>query len=503
MQQHLNNYPQQQHIQQHPPHLHQQQQPHNHPSFNAHLHSTNLNQLRSPSVTMAHPHNHHPNNHTGNNTLPITPPKTPTTSAALAPMHAVNPATQTAQSSSTTANQQATEYDASRPAATVSLVDDDDPAHSGRVTKKKVYHCEVCDKKYATMTNIYKHMRSHQLYLCSLCMRTFAHEYQIKEHKCPQGSVKTPQCQVCFKYLSNSWSLTRHMKIHAHELDESGNYSAKTSPAAAAAAGSADAASATSAFVITNVPPVLTDPAMMMGSSSSDERLHLQSVGNGAVAIGAPMFSSSGSCIGAGGTQLAAADSSSGVVHVHEVDFSEVTSCSLATSCSSDALQANGELSMMSAEHSQEYTAQLPHTQQHPAHIMQQKMMQQVAGATALIPADLADTTSLDGGAESPAASCIAGIDGDSSNGGGGNGMMDVECSVCRKRFKSESRLLKHQRTVHCGQFFFRAELRVFFRNTVFLIHTLPHSTYQTATDDATVDVCGSGAQSHHVQCQS
>lgn len=85
--------------------------------------------------------------------------------------------------------------------------------------KKKIYHCEICDKKYATMTNIYKHMRSHNLYLCSLCMKTFSHEHEIKEHKCPQGTVKRPQCLVCFKYLSNSWSLTRHMKIHINEKD--------------------------------------------------------------------------------------------------------------------------------------------------------------------------------------------------------------------------------------------------------------------------------------------
>ena len=83
--------------------------------------------------------------------------------------------------------------------------------------KKRTYHCEICDKKYATMTNIYKHMRSHNLYLCSLCMTTFQQESDIKEHKCPQANAKRPQCTVCFKYLSNSWSLTRHMKIHLNE----------------------------------------------------------------------------------------------------------------------------------------------------------------------------------------------------------------------------------------------------------------------------------------------
>lgn len=81
-------------------------------------------------------------------------------------------------------------------------------------TKKKNYQCQFCDKSYATMTNIYKHMRTHDLYLCSLCMKTFNEESEIKQHNCGTTGIKKPQCMVCFKYLSNAWSLTRHMKIH-------------------------------------------------------------------------------------------------------------------------------------------------------------------------------------------------------------------------------------------------------------------------------------------------
>lgn len=81
-------------------------------------------------------------------------------------------------------------------------------------SKKKNYQCQFCDKSYATMTNIYKHMRTHDLYLCSLCMKTFQEESEIKQHTCGTTGVKKPQCMVCFKYLSNAWSLTRHMKIH-------------------------------------------------------------------------------------------------------------------------------------------------------------------------------------------------------------------------------------------------------------------------------------------------
>lgn len=398
-------------------------------------------------------------------------------------------------------------------ALVVQLIDADDDgtasnaSGSGRTganqpppaTKKKVYHCEVCDKKYATMTNIYKHMRSHQLYLCSLCMRTFAHEHQIKEHRCPQGSVKTPQCHVCFKYLSNSWSLTRHMKIHAHELDESGNYTKHAAPLAAergAAPGAAcaDASAPTTVVVTVQQPQQPTAPPQQQQLSM----LPMQGGTTSAAATAAAVVAT-----------VAAADSSSGcggVVRVHEVDISEVTSCSLATSCSSELLRdqaMSGELSMMSAEHSQDYhptntaaattthvaavaaapgdegqqqqqqpvvgsgqvvahyqampragqqmVVQQPYQQpmqvQQPAIVMMQPHQHhQSMASTARVTTD-ADTTSPmmddgDGGDaadEDEAAAALNGAE------------LPWECRVCARRFKNELRLLKHQRLAHCG----------------------------------------------------
>lgn len=265
------------------------------------------------------------------------------------------------------------------------LNDDDEASNDGHANaastngtaapakKKKVYQCEMCDKKYATMTNIYKHMRSHQLYLCSLCMRTFPQEHQIKEHKCPQGSVKTPQCHVCFKYLSNSWSLTRHMKIHAHELDDNGGVFRS----------SATATSTTAA-----APPTTTMATEL--------------------AIG---------------------------VRVHEVDISEATSCSLATSCSSDLNQTSSDVLMMGGgEHnSQDFLG---------------GGILGAAGAGAA--AGLMDDEELElmtTGAAGEAADDVGVL---GTTGGGEEGV--VECTVCAKTFKNEMRMLKHQRQVHSGE---------------------------------------------------
>lgn len=83
--------------------------------------------------------------------------------------------------------------------------------------EKKMYPCQLCDKKYSTMTNIYRHVRTvHNFFLCSLCMNMFPLESDLKEHihRCPKSDVRKPQCSVCMQYFSNSWSLTRHVKIH-------------------------------------------------------------------------------------------------------------------------------------------------------------------------------------------------------------------------------------------------------------------------------------------------
>lgn len=164
--------------------------------------------------------------------------------------------------------------------------------------KKKIYHCDLCKKKYATMTNIYKHMRSHNLYLCSLCMKTFSQEHEIKEHKCPHGSVKTPQCSVCFKYLSNSWSLTRHMKIHTNDKDFGDGIDEFNSSTT-----ELQIKSETTTDTSCSEPPPPT-PNQMHHRNTSAETIHKVGV----------EFS---------------------VTVQENSDYSEATSCSLATTCSS------------------------------------------------------------------------------------------------------------------------------------------------------------------------
>ncbi|XP_058055852.1 uncharacterized protein LOC131207258 [Anopheles bellator] len=82
-------------------------------------------------------------------------------------------------------------------------------------TEKK-HVCEVCLRKYMTKSNLDKHVRKHNLFLCVFCMKLFQQADELKEHECSERRTKTAylHCPKCLKVLSNSWSLQRHMKIH-------------------------------------------------------------------------------------------------------------------------------------------------------------------------------------------------------------------------------------------------------------------------------------------------
>lgn len=80
------------------------------------------------------------------------------------------------------------------------------------------YACELCARKYITKSNLEKHMRSHDLFMCVVCMKMFQNPDELKEHDCFKQKTSAKKslfhCGICWKVLSNSWSLNRHMKIH-------------------------------------------------------------------------------------------------------------------------------------------------------------------------------------------------------------------------------------------------------------------------------------------------
>ncbi|CAO1411089.1 unnamed protein product [Diamesa serratosioi] len=84
------------------------------------------------------------------------------------------------------------------------------------------FACELCNRKYITKSNLEKHMRSHDLFMCVVCMKMFNNPEELREHDCFKQKTTAKKsifhCGICWKVLSNSWSLNRHMKIHRNTL---------------------------------------------------------------------------------------------------------------------------------------------------------------------------------------------------------------------------------------------------------------------------------------------
>ncbi|XP_065095061.1 uncharacterized protein LOC135716545 isoform X2 [Ochlerotatus camptorhynchus] len=102
------------------------------------------------------------------------------------------------------------------PPATPNLTSSTAPSSGTDPDADKKYPCEICLRKYMTKSNLDKHMRKHNLFLCVFCMKLFQLAEELKDHECTERKSKTAylHCPKCLKVLSNSWSLQRHMKIH-------------------------------------------------------------------------------------------------------------------------------------------------------------------------------------------------------------------------------------------------------------------------------------------------
>lgn len=135
-------------------------------------------------------------------------------------------------------------------------------------------------------------------------------------------------------------------------------------------------------------------------------------------------------------------------VRVHEVDISEATSCSLATSCSSDLNQTSSDVLMMGGgEHnSQDFIGGGGGGGGGVGGVVNGGGPGGVAGV--VLGGVLMDDEEMEH---------MTGVgDGEEVGGGMMGGAVEegsVECMVCAKSFKNEMRLVKHQRQVHSGEF--------------------------------------------------
>ncbi len=84
-----------------------------------------------------------------------------------------------------------------------------------------LHKCPYCDKKFDTLGNLNRHVRSVHLnikpYVCELCDVKFTHSYLLKKHiKTVHDNIRDYICTYCAKAFQKKGGLDRHVK-RAHK----------------------------------------------------------------------------------------------------------------------------------------------------------------------------------------------------------------------------------------------------------------------------------------------
>ncbi|XP_054002631.1 zinc finger protein 2-like [Hylaeus anthracinus] len=91
-------------------------------------------------------------------------------------------------------------------------------AHGIQKREPKTFHCNVCNKKFASESNLQSHASIHsQSYLCAHCGKSLANKYSLQLHTRKHTGERPYQCKLCSKSFASSVSLRVHRVTHTGE----------------------------------------------------------------------------------------------------------------------------------------------------------------------------------------------------------------------------------------------------------------------------------------------
>ena len=92
--------------------------------------------------------------------------------------------------------------------------------HMRSHTGEKPYGCHVCSEKFTCSSMLKDHVRTRcgrQPFTCTTCGKTFAHSSNLRVHVRRHSGERRYSCSECAKKFVTSSDLTVHMRIHSGE----------------------------------------------------------------------------------------------------------------------------------------------------------------------------------------------------------------------------------------------------------------------------------------------